>query len=124
MIPSLSTFCVYAAIGVLALYILQATFFVACVSLDEMRIDSNRNACLLCYKHEESYKPGKFHDVSLQYAFMRKIWGPLLTKNPVKVRALYDRARLKFKGEKQHSAVNRPFIHFNENTCAVPRFNA
>lgn len=95
VIPSLSTFCVYAAIGVLALYILQATFFVACVTLDEKRIESNRNACLLCYKHKESYKPGKFHDVSLQYAFMRKIWGPLLTKAPVKVRTLYFIARLK-----------------------------
>ncbi|XP_045159868.2 patched domain-containing protein 3-like isoform X1 [Mercenaria mercenaria] len=85
VIPSLSTFCLYAAIGVLALYILQATFFVACVTLDEKRIDSKRNACIMCYKHDDNYKPGKYYSFSLQYAFMRNIWGPLLTKIPVKV---------------------------------------
>jgi hypothetical protein len=75
----------YAAIGVLALYILQATFFVACVTLDEQRIDSKRNACLLCYKHDDNYKPSKHYSFSLQYTFMRNIWGPFLTKIPVKV---------------------------------------
>ncbi|XP_060605204.1 patched domain-containing protein 3-like isoform X1 [Ruditapes philippinarum] len=85
VIPSLSTFCMYAAIGVLALYILQATFFVACVTLDEQRIDSKRNACLLCYKHDDNYKPSKHYSFSLQYTFMRNIWGPFLTKIPVKI---------------------------------------
>lgn len=84
VIPSLSTFCVYAAIGVLALYILQATFFVACVTLDERRIDAKRNACIICYKHTD-YKPGKYYNFSMQYAFMTKFWGPFLTKLPVKI---------------------------------------
>ena len=38
VIPSLSTFCIYAAIGVFILYILQATYFVACLTLDQKRL--------------------------------------------------------------------------------------
>ncbi|XP_052274727.1 patched domain-containing protein 3-like isoform X2 [Dreissena polymorpha] len=84
VIPSLSTFCVYAAIGVLALYILQATFFVACVTFDERRIDAKRNACCMCVKHDANYKPGKYYNFSIQHEFMRRFWGPFLTKTPVK----------------------------------------
>ncbi|KAH3850235.1 hypothetical protein DPMN_092642 [Dreissena polymorpha] len=84
VIPSLSTFCVYAAIDVLALYILQATFFVACVTLDEQRNDARRNACCICVKHDVKYKPGKYIDFSIQHEFMRRYWGPFVTKIPVK----------------------------------------
>ncbi|WAR23969.1 PTHD3-like protein [Mya arenaria] len=85
VIPSLSTFCLYAAIGVFALYILQTTYFVACVTLDERRIDSRRNACIICYKHPPDYKEWKHYNYSLQHEFMRRFWGPLLTKKPMKV---------------------------------------
>jgi len=79
----------YAAIGVLALYILQSTYFVACLALDERRIDAKRNACLLFYKHGDDYKPGKYYNYSLQHEFMRRFWGPFLTMKPVKVSAFY-----------------------------------
>ena len=85
VIPALSTFCIYATIGVFALYILQATYFVACLTLDQRRVDAKRNACILCYTHKEDYKPNKYYRFSIQNFFFKKIWGPLLTKFPVKV---------------------------------------
>ncbi|KAL4236282.1 Patched domain-containing protein 3 [Mactra antiquata] len=85
VIPSLSTFCIYASIGVLALYILQSTYFVAIVTIDESRIEQRRNACLPCITHDSTYKPWKFYNYSLQQIFMSKVWGPFLTKTPVKV---------------------------------------
>ena len=91
VIPALSTFCIYATIGVFALYILQATYFVACLTLDQRRVDAKRNACLLCYTHKEDYKPNKYYRFSIQNFFFKKIWGPLLTKLPIKVCLLVTR---------------------------------
>lgn len=84
VIPSLSTFCVYASIGVFALYILQATYFTACVALDEKRIDDKRNAFLPCYTHKD-YRPNKYYNFNIQHLFMKNVLGPLLTTKPAKV---------------------------------------
>ena len=112
VIPSLSTFCIYAAIGVLALYILQATYFVACLTLDEKRIDANRNACLLCFKHSDSYQPNKYHSFSVQKWFMEKVWGPVLTKLPVKVTGafLVSLSKLLFRLSKIYFYVEVTYI--------------
>ena len=67
------------------LYILQASFFVACLTLDQRRIDANRNACVLCYVHKADYKPNIYYRFSIQNFFFKRIWGPLLTKLPIKV---------------------------------------
>ena len=85
VIPALSTFCIYATIGVFALYILQATYFVACLTLDQRRVDAKRNACILCYTHKIDYIQNKHYRFSVQNTFLKHIWGPLLTKRPIKV---------------------------------------
>ena len=38
--------------GILAVYFFQATFFVACLSLDLKRIENGRNGLCFCYKHK------------------------------------------------------------------------
>ena len=85
VIPALSTFCIYATIGVFALYILQTTYFVACLTLDQRRVDAKRNACILCYTHKEDYKPNRCYRFGVQDFFFKKICGPLITKLPIKV---------------------------------------
>ena len=90
VIPALSTFCIYAAIGVFALYILQATYFVACLTLDQRRVDAKRDACIMCYTHSEDYRPNRYYRFSVQDVFFKEIWGPLITKLPIKVCLHYD----------------------------------
>ncbi|XP_062553950.1 patched domain-containing protein 3-like [Armigeres subalbatus] len=52
VLPSLQSFCIYAAFGVLMMFIFVITFYVAIFTLDERRIVSRRN----------SFIPWKIHD--------------------------------------------------------------
>lgn len=78
-------FCIYAVIGIIAVFINQATFFMACVVLDEKRRVSHRNACCCCYSHGEKYQSNKCSNRDLQQKFFEKIYGPTLMNLPVKV---------------------------------------
>jgi hypothetical protein len=85
VIPALSAFCLYAVLGILALYVLVATFFTACLALDERRRLSSRDACVLCYTHK-NFTPNKCSQGrSFLQLFFLKIYGPFLMKLPVKV---------------------------------------
>lgn len=52
VLPSLQSFCLYAAVCVLFMYFYVVTFFVAIFTLDERRIISKRNAIIPCIIHE------------------------------------------------------------------------
>ena len=52
--PALQSFCLYCAVGIFLVYILQATFFTAFLALDLRRIRANRNSFLPCIKHKKS----------------------------------------------------------------------
>ncbi|KAL4236787.1 Patched domain-containing protein 3 [Mactra antiquata] len=84
VIPALSAFCAYAAIGILGLYLLASTFFVAVLTLDEYRIEQNRNSILCCYKHTH-YTPTKCSKRELIAEFIKKIYAPYLMKLPSKI---------------------------------------
>ncbi|XP_011304845.1 patched domain-containing protein 3 [Fopius arisanus] len=56
ILPSLESFCIYAAVGVLVTFLLQITFFVAFFSLDVKRAESKRNGMFPCIIHK-SYEP-------------------------------------------------------------------
>merc|ERR1719510_612341 len=52
ILPGLQAFCISCAFAIGAIYLLQASWFVACLSLDEKRIKDKRNAfCPSCVKH-------------------------------------------------------------------------
>ncbi|XP_014479846.1 PREDICTED: Niemann-Pick C1 protein-like [Dinoponera quadriceps] len=53
ILPSLQSFCIYAAVGVLVTYLLQITFFVGCFTLDTKRIEKKRSGALPCIVHEK-----------------------------------------------------------------------
>jgi len=53
-IPALQSFCMCATFAVLINYLLQMTMFVACVSLDDIRIDNRRYDILPCITIDES----------------------------------------------------------------------
>ncbi|KAH9519679.1 hypothetical protein Btru_003303 [Bulinus truncatus] len=85
-IPALSSFCIYASLGILALFLLVSTVFSAALALDEHRFQSRRDACICCYKHKESYT---FNKCSSGKSFLQLIFGdyfgPFLLKLPTKV---------------------------------------
>lgn len=57
ILPSLNSFCIYAAVGVFVTYILQVTFFVAFFTLDCERVEKKRNGVVPCVTHEK-FVPG------------------------------------------------------------------
>uniref|UniRef100_A0A7S2G6F6 SSD domain-containing protein n=1 Tax=Octactis speculum TaxID=3111310 RepID=A0A7S2G6F6_9STRA len=48
-IPALSSFCMYAAVAILFLFIMQITFFASCVCFDEQRQRKKRIDCCPCF---------------------------------------------------------------------------
>ena len=45
-LPALQSFCLFCAVGIFAVFVFQATLFVACVALDLRRLEKNRNGFL------------------------------------------------------------------------------
>ncbi|XP_067946636.1 patched domain-containing protein 3-like [Watersipora subatra] len=85
VLPALRDFCVYATIGIIAVFIVQATFFTACVVLDERRRQARRNGCCCCYVHKETYTPSSCSQRDLQQKVFENFYGPTLLKLPVKI---------------------------------------
>lgn len=48
MLPSLQSFCIYAAVGVFLIYVFAITFVVAIFTLDERRIAQKRHPIFPC----------------------------------------------------------------------------
>jgi len=53
VLPALRMFCLFASVGIAAIYFFQCTFFVACLALDQRRVESYRNACCCCFVHKK-----------------------------------------------------------------------
>jgi len=63
-LPALASFCAYAAIGIVFLWIFSATFFAACLVLDERRQRDNRREFLCCLtrKNVNEEESGQFEE--------------------------------------------------------------
>eukprot|EP00090_Calanus_glacialis_P022071 TRINITY_DN34049_c0_g1_i2.p1 TRINITY_DN34049_c0_g1~~TRINITY_DN34049_c0_g1_i2.p1 ORF type:complete len:564 (-),score=121.57 TRINITY_DN34049_c0_g1_i2:171-1631(-) len=53
-IPTLQSFCAFAAIGIFSIFIFQITWFTAILAIDERRIEESRNGCCCCLVHRET----------------------------------------------------------------------
>ncbi|BFY99481.1 hypothetical protein BsWGS_02520 [Bradybaena similaris] len=85
-VPALSSFCIYATLGIFILYVLVATVFAGVLALDERRRKARRDACICCYRHSDSYKPSKCGSgKSFLQVFFGKFYGPFITKVPTKI---------------------------------------
>ena len=71
-LPSFSSFCAYAAIGIVAVFINIASFFLAWLILDEQRIEARRDAFFCCWKKTDSWIPNKFSQKSFQEFVFQK----------------------------------------------------
>ena len=60
--PGLQSFCIYASIGLACIFLLQISWFVAWLVLDERRIRENRNGILPCcitHQHQADINPAR-----------------------------------------------------------------
>ncbi|KAK6641750.1 hypothetical protein RUM44_013465 [Polyplax serrata] len=84
ILPSLHSFCLYTAAGVLFMFIFQATMFVAFLSIDEKRIEKGRNSILWCIEHK-NFRPQESASESLQMKVFDFIYSKLIFKLPFKI---------------------------------------
>lgn len=81
-LPALASFCAYAAVGIVFLWLFASTFFTACLVLDERRQRDNRRECLCCLTRQktvddETEDDDKYHDGAVSKYF-RNIHAPIL----------------------------------------------
>lgn len=76
ILPALRSFCVYSGMGIIAVFTLTCTFFVAWLSLDTRRKNDRRDACCCCIKLADDWQPmpcsqkGYFEIIMGKYANM------------------------------------------------------
>ncbi|XP_076059078.1 patched domain-containing protein 3-like isoform X2 [Oratosquilla oratoria] len=93
VLPALRSFCLYAAVGIAAVYFLQATFFVACLTLDQKRLEDNRHGLFWFWKMK-SFTPNECSKKDLCQNFFSGVYSKFLLKLPVKISVLVFTAGL------------------------------
>ncbi|KAK7077774.1 Patched domain-containing protein 3 [Halocaridina rubra] len=88
VLPGLRSFCIYAAIGIAAVYFFQATFFVACLTLDQRRVEDTRHFLCCCWKIE-NWTPEECSDAELCKAFFLKVYADFLLRFRVRIFVLF-----------------------------------
>jgi len=94
ILPALRSFCIYAGIGILAVFIYTITFFVALLTLDAKRQKSRRDACLCCIKLSEEWTPMPCSEKGYLQMFVKNIYGPAILSIPGKIIVLLITAGL------------------------------
>uniref|UniRef100_A0A182SL45 SSD domain-containing protein n=1 Tax=Anopheles maculatus TaxID=74869 RepID=A0A182SL45_9DIPT len=77
VIPSLQSFCIYAAAGVFMMFVFVITFFVAIFTLDEIRIAGRRNSFLLWIVHDEK-STSLWCEYNLMHRFINALYSKFL----------------------------------------------
>lgn len=83
VLPALKSFCLYASVGIVAIYWFQCTFFVAFMTLDQKRLESHRNGCCPCYQHKE-YTPNVIARRNISQSIF-EAYGNFLMKKSTKI---------------------------------------
>jgi predicted RND superfamily exporter protein len=81
-LPMLSSFCMFASVGVLAIYGYMLTFFTACLAIDDRRQAAKRQDCCPCFVNEEvalASRGGKLRE------FFGETYAPFLLQTPVRI---------------------------------------
>jgi len=86
VLPALKSFCIFCAVGLIVVYFLQATWFMAWLSLDQRRMEAGRDATFPCIIHKD-FKPNKFSQKNILQTVFRSI-SKIIVKLPSKVTIL------------------------------------
>ena len=81
--PGLESFCVCTAIGLGSIYLLQVSWFVAWMTLDEQRVESGRDGLLPCIVHQD-FQPSACSSLEAGQTVM-KYYAKLLSSTIFKV---------------------------------------
>lgn len=84
VLPALRSFCLFASVGIAAVYFFQATFFVAWFSLDQRRLEDNRQGIFWCWKIR-NWTPNQCSQKDLCQTFFSEFYAKYLLKVPVKI---------------------------------------
>ena len=71
VLPSLKSYSLYAAMGILFTYLFQITYFVACLTLDTKRIDEKRDG-MFCWIKHKNFKPNSFSQRNWMQEYFEK----------------------------------------------------
>ncbi|XP_068082189.1 patched domain-containing protein 3 [Anabrus simplex] len=82
VMPFLRSFCVFASVGILCLYVFEIFFFVSCLAVDERRILDNRDCFFI--RHND-WTPNECSQRNIQQVIFTKYVAPTMMKTPVKV---------------------------------------
>lgn len=82
VMPFLRSFCMFAAMGILFLYIYEITFFVSCLVYDERRLTVKRDGC--CCQPCPNWRPNECSKRNFQRLIFEKYVGPCVMKTSVK----------------------------------------
>lgn len=82
VMPFLKSFCMFAAMGILFLYIYEIMFFVSCLVFDERRLAAKRDGC--CCQPRLNWRPNQCSKQNFQQFVFEKYIGPFVLKTLVK----------------------------------------
>lgn len=84
VLPSLQSYCLYTAIGVLLTFIFVVTFFIACFTIDQKRLENSYNGVLPWIKYE-NYKPNKFSQAGTSHRVFKTVYSKVILTWPGKL---------------------------------------
>lgn len=82
VMPFLKSFCMFAAMGILFLYIYEIMFFVSCLVFDERRLAAKRDGC--CCQPRPNWRPNQCSKQNFQRLVFEKYIGPFVLKTSIK----------------------------------------
>lgn len=85
ILPALRSFCIFAGIGIIADFALQATLFTAFLALDARRQEKKRDGCCCCIKLKDDYTESSCGRRDLLQEIMDKYFGKALLSLPGKI---------------------------------------
>ncbi|XP_018402992.1 PREDICTED: patched domain-containing protein 3-like isoform X2 [Cyphomyrmex costatus] len=83
VMPFLKSFCIFAAMGILFLYIYEITFFVSCLVYDERRLAAKKEGC--CCQPRPNWQPNECTKQNFQRFIFEKYVGPYVMRTSVKI---------------------------------------
>ena len=86
-LPAFSSFCCYAAIGIIAVFVSISSFFLAWLILDQKRIEDKRDALICCLKKNDGWIPNECSQRGFQELIFQK-YSTYSNNRPFKILAL------------------------------------
>lgn len=123
VMPFLKSFCIFAAMGILFLYIYEITFFVSCLVYDERRLAAKREGC--CCRPRPNWRSNECSKQNFQRFVFEKYVGPYVMKTSMKAIILLATAILLGVNVWAIFHLNQnfdPLIYLNQESYPI-RFN-